>query len=141
VAGRTHPFFGAATVGRDQLQEAQMVALSQQTPTGALIRKHLARMGVEVEPVVSSDDIETVRRMVEMGLGAAFLPDMVTDRDLVTAANPQGRLSRCAVEPPLTRRVVLVTWSEVPASRAVAAVIEEARHQAGLWPGAAKPKG
>jgi len=137
VSGRGHPFFGSPSIGLDQLRGAQFVALSQQTPTGLLIRKYLDRHGVEVESMVSTEDVETVKRLVGMGLGAAFLPDMVTDRDLVTRANPGGRLSRSAVKPSLTRRIVLVTWSKVPSSRAVAAFVDEVRRQGTLWPGAA----
>jgi LysR family transcriptional regulator, hydrogen peroxide-inducible genes activator len=136
VSGRAHPFFGSPTVRPDQIRGAQFVALSQQTPTGSLIRKYLDRLGIEVEPVVSAEDVETVKRMVEMGMGVAFLPDMVTDRDLVTRSNPGGRLSRSLVEPPLTRRIVLVTWNEVPPSRAVAAFVGEVRRQGSTWPGA-----
>jgi DNA-binding transcriptional LysR family regulator len=136
VSGRGHPFFGLPSVGLDQLRGAQFVALSQQTPTGLLIRKYLDRHAIEVEPVVSTEDVETVKRMVVMGMGAAFLPDMVTERDLVTRANPDGRLGRSAVRPPLTRRIVLVTWSKIPSSRAVAAFVEEVRRQGTLWPDA-----
>jgi DNA-binding transcriptional LysR family regulator len=135
VAGRSHPFFGATTVRREQLARTQLVSLSQQTPTGSLIQKYLDRLGVEVEPVLSTEDVETVKRMVEMGLGVAFLPDMVTERDLATRANPGGRLSRIRLDPPLTRRIVLVTWNEVPESRAVAAFVDEVRRLSSTWPG------
>ncbi len=141
VAGRSHPLFGAATIRRDQLAGTQLVSLSQQTPTGTLIHRHLVRLGIEVEPVLSTEDTETVKRMVEMGLGVAFLPDMVTERDIVTKANPGGRLCRIRFEPPLTRRIVLVTWNEVPASRAVAAFVEEVRRISSSWPGAPAPSG
>jgi DNA-binding transcriptional LysR family regulator len=141
VAGRSHPLFGAATIRRDQLAATQLVSLSQQTPTGMLIHRHLVRLGIEVEPVLSTEDGETVKRMVEMGLGVAFLPDMVTERDIATKANPGGRLCRIKFEPTLTRRIVLVTWTEVPASRAVAAFIEEVRRISSSWPGAGAPSG
>jgi DNA-binding transcriptional LysR family regulator len=136
VAGRSHPFHGATSVGRDQLQGAQFVALSPQTPTGLLIRKYLDRLGVEVEPVVSTDDIETVKRMAEMGLGAAFLPDMVTEGAVATPANPDGRLRRVPFEPVLRRRIVMARWNAVPASRAMAAFVEEVRRLGSCWPGA-----
>lgn len=135
VAGRSHPLFGCATLSKEQLQKAQFVGLSQQTPTGLLIRRHLDRLGIDAEPVVSTEDVETVKRMVETGLGVAFLPDMVTERDVVTRANPEGRLFRSRVEPELTRRIQLVTWSEVPPSRAVAAFVEEVRRVSAGWPG------
>ncbi len=136
VAGRSHPLFGSPAIRAQQLEGAQFVSLSEQTPTGAVIGKYLDRLGIEVERVVSTEDVETVKRMVEMGMGVAFLPDMVTERDLVTPANPGGRLSRVAVDPPLTRHIVLVTWNEVPSSRAVAAFVEEVRRLSSTWPGA-----
>jgi len=141
VAGRSHPFFGSTSIRADQLKGAQFVTLSAETPTGALIRKYLERLGIAVEPVVSTEDVETVKRMVEMGMGVAFLPDMVTERDAVTRQNPGGSLGRILVEPPLTRRIVLVTWDEVPSSRAMAAFVDEVRRRSSTWPGAVKSNG
>lgn len=137
VSGRSHPFFGVKSVRPDDLESAPFVSLSQQTPTGSLIHRYLASLSVDIEPVVSTEDIETVKRMVEMGMGAAFLPDMVTERDLSTRANPGGRLARTLVEPALTRKIVLVTWSKVPPSRAVAAFVDEVRRLSSTWPSAA----
>jgi len=136
VSGRTNPFFGAPTIRPKQLKTAQFVSLSPQTPTGTLVRRYLERLGIGVEPVVSIENVETVKRMVEIGMGVAFLPDMVTERDIVSQTNPKGRLGRSLVEPSLTRRIVLVTWNEVPSSRAVAAFADEVRRQSSIWPGA-----
>src|SRR5512138_330904 len=52
VASRAHPFFDVGSVRPDELEGAPMVALSSQTPTGALVQKHLERIGARVEPVV-----------------------------------------------------------------------------------------
>jgi DNA-binding transcriptional LysR family regulator len=136
VAGRGHPFFDQPPLQASELARAPYVALSAQTPTGLLIQRHLARLGVEVEPVVSTEDTETVKRMAEMGMGAAFLPDMVTEREIASPANPAGRLRRIPLAPELIRRVVLVTWNEVPASRAVAAFADEVRILSSTWPNA-----
>ena len=134
VAGRAHPFFDRPPTRPAEIASAPFVMLSQQTPTGSLIRRYLARLQVEIEPVVSADDVETVKRMVEMGMGAAFLPDMVTERDIVSASNPTGRLRRIPLDPPLTRTVVLVTWNEVPSSRAMAAFVDVVRRLSSTWP-------
>ncbi len=138
VGARSVPPLGPEPVRAEQLRTAQLVGLSQETPTGAAIRRHLERMGVAAEPVVSTEDVETVKRMVERGIGMGFLPDMVTERDVVSPANPGGRLVRYRVDPPLTRRIVLVTWDEVPSSRAMAAFLEEVRRLSSTWPGAVK---
>lgn len=135
VTGRSHPLFGSPTVRPKRLKGMQFVALSRGTPTGALIARYLDRLGIAVEPVLSTDNVETVKRMVEIGMGVAFLPDMVTGCDVVSEARPDARLGRSLVDPPLSRRVVLVSWNEFPASRAVAAFIDELRRQAGAWPG------
>jgi DNA-binding transcriptional LysR family regulator len=137
VSGRSHPFFELPAVRPGDLRGAPLVALSPQTATGSLVGRYLDRLGVEVEPVVVAEDVETLKRMVEMGMGAAFLPDMVTERDVQTPAHPRGHLRRIRIEPPLTRHIVLVTWSGVPASRAVAAFVDEVRRQSSTWPGAA----
>jgi DNA-binding transcriptional LysR family regulator len=137
VASRAHPFFDVRSVRPEELGGVPMVALSSQTPTGALVQKHLERLGVRVEPVVSTEDVLTVKRMVEMGIGAAFLPDMVTQRDVASHANPGGKLRRIEFDPPLARRIVLVTWDELPSSRAVAALVDEVRRQSVARHGAA----
>jgi DNA-binding transcriptional LysR family regulator len=135
VTGRSHPLFGSPTVRPKRLEGMQFVALSRQTPTGALVANYLDRIGVTAEPVLSTDNVETVKRMVEVGMGVAFLPDMVTECDVVSEARPEARLGRSQVDPPLTRRVVLVSWNEFPASRAVAAFIDELRGQSRAWSG------
>jgi len=45
-------------------------------PTGELVANHLARLGVCVKEVASTDNMETVKKMVEIGLGLSFLPEM-----------------------------------------------------------------
>jgi len=133
VWSRSHPLAAEQRVRLEALAAAPMVALSSQTPTGALVQKYLEGLGVRVEPVVSAEDVLTVKRMVEMGIGAAFLPDMVTHRDVASRANPSGRLGRAEFDPPLTRRVVLVTWDAVPSSLAVKTVVDEVRRQSARW--------
>jgi len=125
VSGRSHPLFGCPSVSVKQLRNLDFVALSERTPTGALIASYLDRLGVAVDPIVSTENVETVKRMVETGMGVAFLPDMVIEREV--KEGPNGRLSRSRIDPPLTRRIVLVTWGELPASRAVAAFTDEVR--------------
>jgi DNA-binding transcriptional LysR family regulator len=125
VSGRSHPLFGCPSVDVKQLASLDFVALSEHTPTGALISSYLDRVGVAVDPVVSTENVETVKRMVESGMGVAFLPDMVTEREVEDG--PGRRLNRSRIEPPLTRRVVLVSWGELCSSRAVNAFIEEVR--------------
>ena len=128
VSGRTHPFFGCEAIRPKQLEDVEFVALSRQTPTGALIANYLERLEVTVEPVLSTDNVETVKRMVETGMGVAFLPDMVTDSE-TSEAQPDRRLGRSLMEPPLTRRIVLVSWNEFASSHTAAAFLDEVRRR------------
>lgn len=134
VSSPGHPLYGRAKVDPAELKDVQFISLSPQTPTGALIRDHLDRVGVSVVPAVSTDNVETVKRMVEAGMGVAFLPDMVTSEDVACDGQP-GRLGRSTVDPPLTRHIVLVTWRDSNHSRALQAFIVEVRKQARSWRG------
>ena len=80
-----------------------------------------------VQEVVSADSLETVRRMVEIGLGAALVPGMVLARNAVNGGGKLPGLVRIEINPMLTRRISLVTWRRLEVSRAVAAFIEELR--------------
>ena len=90
-------------------------------------------LGVNVEIVVSTDNVETVREMVEAGLGIAFLPDMVTARGIPCEGYPLGPFSRVQVDPPLTRRIVLVTWKNFEPTPAVSAFIDELKEHGARW--------
>ncbi len=137
VCGRSHPFFSRQRIRPSELKGLQFVSLSSENPTGKLIQEHLARMGVSVEPVVSTDNVETVKKMVQVGLGVAFLPDMVTSPDVACGKEnkPLGRLARIEVGPPLFRRIALVTWKQFETNRATAAFVEELHLQASRWKG------
>ncbi len=126
VSGRSHPLFDCPTIRPGQLKDVEFVALSPETPTGALVSSYLERLGVAAEPVLATDNVETIKRMVETGMGVAFLPDMVTERE-IGEAEPHRRLGRSLMEPTLTRRIVLVTWNEFTASHTAAAFIDEVR--------------
>jgi DNA-binding transcriptional LysR family regulator len=133
VCGPKHAFYGRSTVEVSELSDVQLVSLSPQTSTGGLIRAYLDRIGLQVTPAVSTDNVETVKRMVEEGMGVAFLPDMVTEEDVATGGNP-GRLSRSKVEPTLSLPLVLVAWREAR-SLALDAFIEEVIRMGRTWDG------
>ncbi|MDJ0764476.1 MAG: LysR family transcriptional regulator [Myxococcota bacterium] len=140
VCGRSHPFFGKKVVRPDELGGLQFISLSTKSPTGQLIREYLAGLEVSVEPVISTDNVETVKKMVEVGLGVAFLPDMVTSGDVACDGEPKGRLCRISVGPPLVRRIVLVTWENFEMSRATEAFVQELRKHASAWRGCVEIK-
>jgi len=133
VCSRSHPFFGVPTVKTSELKGMEFAALSIGTPSGSLIRKYLARLGVSVEIVSTTDNVETVKKMVEAGLGIAFLPDMATKQDIPCEDKPAGHLWRIEVDPPLSRQIVLVNWKDSCMSRAIKAFIEQLRQHSNEW--------
>jgi len=134
VCGPKHPFYGRPTVDVKELEDVQFVSLSPQTSTGALIRSYLDRLGIHVVPAVSTDNVETVKRMVEEGMGVAFLPDMVTEDDVPGDGTP-GRLARWSVAPTLSLPLVLVTWRDAHNSLALDAFVDEVCRMGHHWDG------
>ena len=133
VCGRSHSFFRRRSIAPDELKGVDFVSLTPSTPTGKLVRDYFSKIGIYVEPVVSTDNVETVKKMVEIGLGAAFLPDMVTERNLYDGDNYKGGLARIEVTPSLRRQIVLVTWKKLDLSLAAAAFVSELRDFARSW--------
>jgi LysR family transcriptional regulator, transcription activator of glutamate synthase operon len=132
VSGPNHPFFGRPRVAASELRDAEFVALSPQTTTGALILEYLVSQGLAPAPAMTTDNIETVKRLVEAGMGVAFLPDMVTTDDVAESCGP-ARLGRSTLDPPLTMEISIVTWREGRGSLAVDAFVEELRRLGRRW--------
>jgi DNA-binding transcriptional LysR family regulator len=126
VSSHGHPFFGRPSVDPSELKNAQFVSLSAQSASGALVNRYLDQMGISISPVVTTDNIETVKRMVEAGMGVAFLPDMATSEDVGRDGQPD-RLARSTVDSALCRRVVMATRRDGPRSVALDAFLDEVR--------------
>jgi DNA-binding transcriptional LysR family regulator len=135
VCNRNHPLAGRMTAKPQDLQGLNFIALTPETPTGQLVRDHLAKMGVSVNTVVSTPNVDTVKKMVEVGLGVAYLPDMVTTEDISCDGKPLGDLARVDIHPMLTRRVMIVTWKKFKFSPVIQAFMDEIRWQGSHWKG------
>jgi DNA-binding transcriptional LysR family regulator len=123
VSGPGHPFYGRDCVDLGDLSAVNFVALSPQTSAGALTRSYLDRLGISFVPAVTTDNVDTVKRMVEAGMGVAFLPDMVTADDVVSNGRP-ARLWRSKVEPTLSLPLVIATWRDAHHSAALDAFVD-----------------
>jgi DNA-binding transcriptional LysR family regulator len=134
VSGPGHPFYGRPSVDLSELENVNVVSLSPKTSAGALIRRYLVQLGISVVPAVQVDTVESVKRMVEAGMGVAFLPDMSTSDDVGSDGTP-GRLSRSKIEPTLSLPLVLVTWRDVHHSLALDAFVDEVCRIGRQWDG------
>ncbi len=135
VCNRTHPLFGRKSIRPAELKGLQFVSLSQESPTGRLVKDFMARLGISIEPVVSTDNVETVKRMVEVGMGVAFLPDMVTSEDVSCSDDTGGKLYRLEVGKSLVRRIALVHWKNTELTRAASSFIDALKEHAATWRG------
>jgi LysR family hydrogen peroxide-inducible transcriptional activator len=133
VSGSDSQFYGRETVLPDELQGQPFATLTTENPTGQMVRDYLAKLGVSIETVVSTDHVETVRQMVEAGVGIAFLPDMVSARGIPCKGQPLGPFTRARVQPSLTRKIALVTWKNFEPTPAVEAFILELRAFSKRW--------
>jgi DNA-binding transcriptional LysR family regulator len=134
VSGRGHRLYGRKTVELSELKDVTFVALSPQTSAGTLAKRYLDRQGISIVPSLTTDNIETVKRMIESGMGVAFLPDMSTADDVAPNGEP-ARLSRSSVEPTLSLPLVLATWRDSRPSRTLEAFLEEVRRIGLHWDG------
>jgi DNA-binding transcriptional LysR family regulator len=132
VSGPGHPFFGRETIDLAELNAANFVALSPQTSAGALARSYLDRVGISVVPAITTDSVDTVKRMVEAGMGVAFLPDMATADDVVSNGKPP-RLWRSRVEPTLSLPLVIATWQDTHRSLALEAFVQAVLQLGQRW--------
>jgi DNA-binding transcriptional LysR family regulator len=135
VCGRTHPLFEEKVVGPSDLKGLQFISLTSKSPTGQLISDYLEKLDLNIEPLIHSDNTETVKKMVEVGLGVAFLPDMVTSSDVGCDGESTGRLSRIQVGPPLIRTISMVIWKHITLNKAATAFMDELRAHAIAWKG------
>jgi DNA-binding transcriptional LysR family regulator len=137
VSGPGHRFYGRGTIDVAELRDVTFVALASHISAGALAKRYLDRQGITVVPALTADDIETVKHMVESGMGVAFLPDMATSDDVGPEGKP-ARLSRSAVEPTLSLPLSLATWRDARPSLAIDAFVSEVRRIGLQWEGTQK---
>jgi DNA-binding transcriptional LysR family regulator len=81
-----HPLAGKSSVGLQELQGEAVVAFQ----TGLAIREEIDRVlalgGVSVKIALEFDNIETIKRAVEIGSGVSLLPEPTIERELSTGA-------------------------------------------------------
>jgi DNA-binding transcriptional LysR family regulator len=133
VCGRMHPLFSKKLIQPKDIEGLRVISLSDDTATGRLVRDYLSRLGVRVTPVASTNCVQTAKKMVEVGLGVTFLPDMFTSPDVNCKGKSLGRLARIKLDPTCNRRIVLMTWKRSGTSRSTATFAEETKNFGSRW--------
>jgi DNA-binding transcriptional LysR family regulator len=70
-----HPFTAASEVDIHKLQFERFIAFDKDVPTRTWIDGILARYNVVVRPVMEFNNIETIKRAVEINAGVSILPE------------------------------------------------------------------
>ena len=99
VTSPTHPFASKAKVSVQALAGTPFISFDRESPTRKALERMFREKGVVVEPAMEIDNVETIKRAVELGLGAAVLPlacvqHEVSNGTLVAKPFAEGTLSR-----------------------------------------------
>lgn len=78
----SHPLATRPEVSLTDLQGAPFVAFDADIPTRKIIDARLRARGVTVDVVQAFDNIETIKRVVEIGLGVALVPEPTVRREV-----------------------------------------------------------
>jgi DNA-binding transcriptional LysR family regulator len=117
VANRDHPFARRVIIRLEELSREQLVLFDRTSSYHELTSALFRAAGVEPAGVMELDNIDAAKKMVQQGLGVAFLPATA-----VAAELDAGSLRAVAVADaePIRRRVVCVRRKD--AGRAVGLV-------------------
>jgi DNA-binding transcriptional LysR family regulator len=99
IAPRGHALARLRRIELARLQDEPFVAFDESTPTRRLVEIHLQRAGVSVRIVQHLDNVETMKRAVEVGTGIAIVPRCAVLREvregtLVAVPLGEGGLER-----------------------------------------------
>jgi LysR family transcriptional regulator, transcriptional activator of the cysJI operon len=87
-----HPLAKLKVVKLKALSGVKMVGFERDTPTRKAVDKMLKDQGVKVEYVMEFDNIETVKRAVEIDSGVAILPEETIRREVANQTLAAVRL-------------------------------------------------
>lgn len=77
-----HPLARRRKISLQKLQSENFIAFEKDIPTRKIIDRLLKRANVTVNIVMEFDNIETIKRSVEAGIGIAILPDTVVTSEV-----------------------------------------------------------
>jgi DNA-binding transcriptional LysR family regulator len=99
-----HPLARRRRLSLAALDGQPFIAFERDIPTRRLIDRLLRQQGVEVAPVMELDNIETIKRSVEAGLGLSVLPAPA----LVAEVRAGTLVARHPIEGPLERPIGVI---------------------------------
>ncbi|HEY8206710.1 MAG TPA: LysR family transcriptional regulator, partial [Myxococcaceae bacterium] len=104
VCAPTHPFASKGKVSLNALSGVPFIAFDREAPTRKAIDRLFKDRGLELNPVMEMDNVETIKRAVEMGLGVSVLPSATVQHELAIGSV----VSKPFAEGPFTRPIGLL---------------------------------
>lgn len=93
VAPADHPLAGREKCTIDELISLPFLLTERDMSYGRLLHERLARLSLEIQPILEIGSADLICRLVAGGLGLSFLPDYVTEQ-----AAQEGRIVRLSVQ-------------------------------------------
>lgn len=83
VCAKTHPLASVKSLSLDELAKHRCLVPDLTTFTGRLLKDLFSRQSLALKPVMSTNFLQTLSRMTEIGLGWSMLPDTLITSDMV----------------------------------------------------------
>ena len=101
----SHPLSGEKLISLERLNGEKFIAFEPDTPTRKVIDRHLRDHGVLIEHAMEFDNIETVKRAVEVESGVSIVPANTVRQEIES-----GLLASVAIEnPEMVRPLAVIT--------------------------------
>jgi len=91
VCGKQNALYGKTNISMQEISGKTFIGFEKDTPTRKLIERELKKHHVTVQTTIESDNTETIKKMVEINLGMAILPERSVREEV-----SQGRLGKIA---------------------------------------------
>jgi len=101
VCSPEHPLAPGRSLRLEALEGQRLVAFQVEIPTRRATDALLAAAGVRVEVRMECDNIEVLKKMVEVGLGVALVPDLAVRQEVRAGTLRRLRIADHAVRRPL----------------------------------------
>jgi DNA-binding transcriptional LysR family regulator len=82
ICAPSHPLASKAKVSMSALAGVPFIAFDREAPTRKAIDRMFREKNLELNPVMEMDNVETIKRAVEMGLGISVLPAATVEHEL-----------------------------------------------------------
>ena len=120
VCAPQHAFSGKGKVSLNALSGVPFIAFDREAPTRKAIDRLFKDRGLDLNPVMEMDNVETIKRAVEMGLGVSVLPSATVHHELAVGSLVQKPFA----EGPFTRPIGLLVRKGKYLDRASQAVLD-----------------